>query len=92
MHHAYIVPGVIDGAVVHKQADARLHDRRSPGETVVHAHRKGFYCNDDCRVYTFPKIECSTCKGFGNIKTEGALKKCETCNGRGEVNDPNWKP
>jgi hypothetical protein len=53
MHEAYIIPGVVDGEVVRKQAYARLQDKNHPEETRVHAHRYGEMCNYYCKDYLF---------------------------------------
>ncbi len=50
MHNSYIAPGV-DGAVLHKQAWARLVDQRSPEETIVHEHKYLNECTPKCKRY-----------------------------------------
>jgi len=51
MHEAYISPGIVDGAVVHKQAQDRATDKRHPEGTFVHEHKHGTKCNDRCKMY-----------------------------------------
>lgn len=60
MHSYFIIPGIIDGAVVHKQADERRKDRRSPEDSIVHAHSKGETCNTNCKYY---KVEMENIHG-----------------------------
>lgn len=50
-HESYIVPGVVDGAVVHAQAQRRQSDIRHPESTHVHNHREGEHCNKGCTFY-----------------------------------------
>lgn len=52
MHHSFIIPGVIDEAVVRKQAYARLTDGRFPSETTIHYHGNLQSCNDRCELIT----------------------------------------
>jgi len=49
VHQSYIIRGLVDGAVVHKQAQRR---RDVQGETtVVHQHGRGQTCTDKCMIY-----------------------------------------
>lgn len=50
MHSAYIVPGIVDGAVVEKQAEDRSRDKRHPEPTFVHYHKMGNECNEKCHT------------------------------------------
>jgi hypothetical protein len=51
MHEAFIIPGIVDGAVVHKQAQDRAVDERHPDDTLVHDHKSGVRCNERCKMY-----------------------------------------
>ena len=59
-HQTYCTPGIVDSTVAHKQAWARLTDRRTKGErTIVHAHRfdpNKNLCGPSCEIYH----ECET--------------------------------
>lgn len=99
MHEMFITPGIVDGAVVHKQAQKHLLDRYSPHETIVHAHAYQSYCNDQCVVYKFPQMLCPDCEGFGKVKKKQpglasklVEEKCKTCDGLGEIRDPEREP
>lgn len=79
MHHAFIIPNIVDGAVVHKQAQTRLTDKFTGGaETAVHAHRYGEACTDECVIYSLPKTICSECNGLGRIKRNEELPETTT--------------
>lgn len=52
MHAYYVAPGIVDGAVAHKQAWERLTDSRTGGEdSIVHAHSYQSECNARCTRY-----------------------------------------
>lgn len=52
-HHSYLVPGVTDDEVVHRQARDRMVDKRAPESTVVHHHPERTPCEDqEHTVYT----------------------------------------
>jgi hypothetical protein len=57
MHHAYVIPNVVDAAVVREQAARRLRDKYNPEESTVHYHRHGEHCDERCEVYTFDRLE-----------------------------------
>jgi hypothetical protein len=51
-HNYFVVPGVVDGAVVSKQAWKRLTDKWTGGEdSYVHKHTYREACNDRCTIY-----------------------------------------
>jgi hypothetical protein len=52
----YIIPGIVDGAVVHKQAQERQSDSRFPEGTYVHNHKKGVHCNEKCTFYPAQEV------------------------------------
>jgi hypothetical protein len=52
MHNAYVLPGIVDEAVVKKQAEARAMDARFPEATAIHYHRHGTMCNSKCYIYS----------------------------------------
>lgn len=48
MHQAFVIRGLVDPAVVHKQAHRRANDPRYPEPTAVHIHKQGERCNEQC--------------------------------------------
>lgn len=48
MHEAYVIPGVVDGAVVKAQAERRRDKEGKP--TRIHFHRHGEACNNKCYI------------------------------------------
>jgi len=57
-YHAYLIPGLVDEAVVRKQAEDRRDDYRNPEVTVVHRHQEDGTpmqslagCTELCMIY-----------------------------------------
>jgi hypothetical protein len=59
MHHSYIIPGVVDAAVMRDKAAKRLigDNHNKPEETIVHYHRHGEHCDARCEHFHFPSKE-----------------------------------
>ena len=52
MHEYFIVTGIVDGQVAHKQAWDRLIDTRTGGEdSIVHYHSYKKECTSKCTRY-----------------------------------------
>jgi hypothetical protein len=52
VRQAYVIPGVVDEAVLRKQALKRAnpgkHDKQAPEQTAIHKHKQGKRCNESC--------------------------------------------
>lgn len=77
MHSYYIVQGIVDGSVAHKQAWDRLTDKRSPDDSIVHAHRYHAECNEKCTRYH----TCVTTNMPGSHSIAEACPEKEVSNG-----------
>lgn len=67
--HSYYVARGIDGAVMQKQAWDRLTDRRSPEDSIVHAHAHLSACNQKC-------IRYHTCVTTGEPGSHSITEAC----------------
>lgn len=56
MHQYFIIPGIVDGAKCHADAQERRDDKRHPETSIVHDHRRGEKCNAKCTTYLLPRI------------------------------------
>jgi hypothetical protein len=57
MHQAYIIRGVVDASVIHKQAHKRANDDRYPEPTAVHYHKHGEPCNEQCYLVKVGEVD-----------------------------------
>lgn len=71
LHHSYCPPNIVDTAVQHKQAWARLTNLRTKGEvTIVHAHAYSVRaCNEACAIY-------HNCKTDGVSRRHSVAEMC----------------